>query len=306
MVAGASKSTGAAGREWRDHVWWSADGLRLHARDYQGDSAATGAMPIICLPGLTRNARDFEELAPWIAATAGRRVIAVDWRGRGESGYARDALTYAPLSYVQDVVALLDHAQINRCAMIGTSLGGLVAMLLAAALPERFAGAVLNDVGPVLAEEGLERIRTGIGQSSPQRTWMHAAQAVASSFASIYPDWQLEDWLRFAKRTHRLTPEGRIVADYDGNIAQVLKMSATGNSAPSMWPAFDRLAGSGPVLILRGALSDVLRADDAGVMRSRGGPATTLVEVPGVGHAPTLDEEAARGAIAQWLAALPA
>lgn len=253
------------------------------------------------MPGLARNARDFEDLAPHMAAK--RRVIVIEFRGRGESAYAKDPMTYVPLTYVQDVVALLDDMKIERFATVGTSLGGLVSMLLAATLPGRLIGAVLNDVGPELETAGLERIRDYIGVGGSQPTWVHAARANSELNGAIYPSYDIHDWLRLTKRTHRLTPEGRIVTDYDKQIAAPLR--APGSEAGfDLWPAYQAL-GDIPVLILRGQLSDILAASAAQKMAERLSHAR-WVEVPGVGHAPTMDEGDARAAIDGWLAELPA
>jgi len=283
-----------------DIYWTAADGLRLHARDYASPSGGT-APPILCMPGLARNARDFEALAPHMAAQ--RRVIVIEFRGRGESAYAKDPMTYVPLTYVQDVVALLDELAIARFATVGTSLGGLVSMFLAASLPGRLVGAVLNDVGPELEAAGLDRIRDYIGAGGSQPTWMHAARAYAELNAAVYPDYDIHDWLRITKRTHRLTPEGRIVTDYDKQIAAPLRLAGD-QEGIDLWPAY-RALGDAPVLILRGALSDILAGTAAAKMQATL-PHATLVEVPGVGHAPTMDEPAARAAIDAWIAALPA
>ncbi|WP_432770823.1 MAG: alpha/beta hydrolase [Sphingopyxis sp.] len=288
-------------RDWSDHYWWSGDGVRLHARVYPGPEGSDAAPPILCLPGLARNARDFEALAPHVARH--RKVIVVEFRGRGESAFAKDPMTYVPLTYVQDVVALLGEQGIDRFAAIGTSLGGLVAMLMAASLPGRLVGAVLNDVGPELETAGLDRIRDYIGAGGGQPTWMHAARAVAELNRAIYPGYVIHDWLRLTKRTHRLTPEGRIVTDYDKQIAAPLRVPNADAAGMDMWPAY-RAFGSVPLLILRGELSDILARGAAGRMASEL-PHARLVEVPGVGHAPTLDETEARAAIDAWAADLP-
>lgn len=286
--------------EWRKLVWWSNDGLRLHARVYDPPADADrSAMPVLCLPGLTRNARDFDRIAPYLARH--RRVYAVDFRGRGESGYARDAMTYVPLTYVQDVMALLASEGIGRFAVIGTSLGGIVAMLIAATQHGRVAALVLNDVGPELDPAGLDRIRGYVGQSSNHPTWVHAARAIAAANNHVYPGWGLEDWLVMAKRTHRLTREGRIIADYDSNIAQPFKLPG-GEAGVDLWPAFDSLKDV-PLLILRGALSDILAAGAAERMAARL-PHARLVTIPNVGHAPTLDEAEAVAAIDALFAGL--
>ncbi|MEI4507484.1 alpha/beta hydrolase [Sphingopyxis sp. CCNWLW253] len=289
-------------RDWSDHYWWSSDGVRLHARVYAGPEGSESAPPILCMPGLARNARDFEDLAPHVAQY--RKVIVIEFRGRGESAFAKDPMTYVPLTYVQDVVAMLDELAIGRFAAIGTSLGGLVAMLLAAALPGRIVGAVLNDVGPELQTAGLERIRDYIGAGGSQPTWMHAARAFAELNGAVYPGYEIHDWLRLTKRTHRLTAEGRIVTDYDKQIAAPLRAPGGGDAAMDLWPVY-RALGDVPLLILRGELSDIL-ARSAGEKMVAELPRARLVEVPGVGHAPTMDEPAARAAIDAWAAELPA
>ncbi|KTE09548.1 alpha/beta fold hydrolase [Sphingopyxis sp. H115] len=288
-------------RDWSDHYWWSPDGVRLHARVYAGPEAAAQAPPILCMPGLARNARDFELLAPHLAQY--RKTIVVEFRGRGESAFAKDPMTYVPLTYVQDVVALLDELGIERFATIGTSLGGLVSMLMAATLPGRLTGAVLNDVGPELETAGLERIRDYIGAGGSQPTWMHAARAFSELNAAIYPGYGIHDWLRLTKRTHRLTAEGRIVTDYDKQIAAPLRVPNGGDAGVDLWPAY-RALGDVPLLILRGALSDIL-ARAAGEKMVAELTHARLVEVPGVGHAPTMDEPEARAAIDAWVASLP-
>lgn len=286
---------------WADHYWWSADGIRLHCRLYGATDPEDGQLPILCLPGLTRNARDFDALAPALASAG--PVAAVDFRGRGDSGYAKDAMTYVPLTYVQDVALLLDSLKWQRFAVIGTSLGGLVAMLLAGTMPGRFAGAVLNDVGPELGAAGIARIRSYVGSAPSQPTWLHAARQTADLNAAVFPDYDIHDWLRMVHRTHRLTPEGRIVADYDKQIAAPFRLPG-GEAGIDLWPAFDVLAAH-PLLIVRGALSDILEPATAEKMlaRARDGALCTVARL---GHAPTLDEPEARAAIATWRAKLAA
>jgi pimeloyl-ACP methyl ester carboxylesterase len=280
--------------EFRDIYWWSSDGLRLHARDYPG---ADDAPPVLCLPGLTRNARDFADVARSIAPA--RRVIAVEFRGRGESGYAKDPMSYVPLTYAQDVVALLDDQKIDRFVTIGTSLGGIVTMLLAGLVPGRLAGALLNDVGPEIEPAGLARIRGYVGKPSTWPTWMHAARGVQEGNAAAYPDWGIEQWLAMAKRLYRVNSAGRIVLDYDMKIAEPFRLP--GNEAgPDMWRALAALAGV-PVLVVRGALSDILSARTAERMVATL-PDATLVTVPEIGHAPMLDEPAVQPALRHWLA----
>lgn len=279
---------------YENRYWWSNDGLRLHARDYAARDveAAAGRPPILCLPGLTRNARDFEVLAERLSASW--RVICIDLRGRGESGYAKDPMSYVPLVYVQDVEKLLGELGCDRYVAIGTSLGGIVTLLLAGAARETIVGAVLNDVGPDVDPAGLARIRGYVGKSSSWPTWMHAARAVAEANAAIYPRYAIGDWLAMAKRLYRLNSSGRIVLDYDLKIAEPFRLP--GNEAgPDMWPALDRLAGV-PTLIVRGALSDVLAPGTLDRML-KALPQATLVTVADTGHAPTLDEPEAVAAI---------
>ena len=267
-----------------DGYWWSNDGLRLHYRDYPG-GAGSDRPPLLCLPGLTRNVRDFEGLAERLSGAW--RVIAVELRGRGESAYAKDPMTYVPLTYLQDLEALIGELKLDRFVAVGTSLGGILTMLLATTHPERIAGAVLNDVGPVLEPAGLARIRGYVGRPSSFPTWVHAARAVAEANGDVYPNYAVQDWIAMAKRLYRLTPGGRIVLDYDMKIAEPFRVP--GNEAgPDMWRAYEALRGK-PLLIVRGGGSDILSADSALAMVDRL-PDVELVTVPAVGHAPTLDE----------------
>jgi pimeloyl-ACP methyl ester carboxylesterase len=281
-------------RNYSDGYWWSKDGLRLHYRDYPGRKDRP---PVLCFPGLTRNARDFADLAARLSGDW--RVLCVEFRGRGESAYAKDPMSYAPLIYLQDVEALLAELKIEKFVAIGTSLGGIVTMLLAATDRGKLAGAVLNDVGPELNPQGLARIRSYVGKAAWYPTWMHAARAMAEANADVYPDYGIEEWLRMAKRLHRVSSQGRIVLDYDMKIAEPFRVP--GNEAgPDMWPTIDALAGR-PLLVVRGARSDILRAETADKMVARA-PGTELVTVEQVGHAPTLDEPEAVAGIERLLA----
>lgn len=280
--------------EWSDGYWWSKDGLRLHYRDYPGGD--DGRPPILCIPGLTRNARDFGAVADRLAGQW--RLICVELRGRGESAYAKDPMTYVPLTYLQDLEALIDELKLSRFVAFGTSLGGLLTMLLAATGPGRIAGAILNDIGPVVEPAGLARIRTYVGKQANWPTWLHAARGIQQGNFAVYPDYGIEQWLAMAKRLCRLTPAGRIVYDYDMKLAEPLKLP--GDAAIDMWPAFESLAGR-PVLLLRGQTSDVLSAATAAEMARRV-DGLDYVTVPGVGHAPALDEAESVAAIDRLLA----
>ena len=281
---------------YKDGYWWSPDGLRLHYRDYAGGDDSRP--PLLCLPGLTRNARDFEPLA---ARLAGQwRLICPDMRGRAESAYAKDAMTYVPLVYLQDISRLLADLAITRFVAIGTSLGGVITMLIAATHREWLAGALLNDVGPVLDEGGLARIRSyvGVGRSHP--TWVHAARALAEANGDVYPGYDLEDWLAMAKRLYRLNSGGRIVLDYDMKIAEPIR--AMGSEAGvDMWPVMQAFRDI-PTLLLRGARSDLLSDATARRMATEIGGNAELVTVPDVGHAPTLAEPESAAGIDRLLA----
>ena len=279
---------------FEDKYWLSQDGLRLHYRDYPGREDRP---PILCLPGLTRNARDFEPIAERLAGEW--RIICIELRGRGESAYAKDPVSYAPLVYLQDIGVLLDELALPPLIGIGTSLGGLLLMLMAATRPGCLAGALLNDIGPDIAETGLERIRRTVGTGSAHPTWVHAARAVAEVQGVIYPDYQLEDWLRVAKRLYRLTGQGRIVLDYDQRLAEPLRAPGGAAEGVDLWPAFMAL-GNIPLTLLRGALSDLLTVETAATMQARL-PQLEMVTIPHVGHAPSLEEPAAVAAIDRLL-----
>lgn len=275
---------------YTDGYYWSNDGLRLHYRDYAGGDPARP--PILCIPGLTRNARDFERLADRLAGEW--RVIAVDLRGRGESAYARDPLTYAPLSYIQDLEALIAELSLDRFVLAGTSLGGLLAMHLGAVDPARVAGLIVNDVGPELDELGMARIRSTIGRTSTWPTWVHAARDFAELHRQAFPKWKLEDWLAFAKRMAKIGSAGRIVPDYDMRIAEALR-GASPVAGLDLWSAWQALAGV-PALVVRGERSDILAAETLARMTGAH-PLAEALTVRGIGHAPTLDEPEVTAAI---------
>ncbi len=279
--------------EWSDGYWWSSDGLRLHYRDYAGPASGP---PIICIPGLTRNARDFEGVAERLAGKW--RVICVELRGRGDSAHAKDPMTYVPLTYLQDLEALIAELKLDRFILFGTSLGGLMTMLLAASGRERIAGALLNDIGPAMETRGLDHIRSYVGRARDWPTWLHAARFLAETQRDRYPDWEIDRWLVYAKRLCKLTPGGRIVFDYDMRIAEPFKLPS-GEAGFDLWPAFRALAGI-PSLLLRGELSDLLTAETAARMQDEN-PALESVTIPRVGHAPTLDEPEAADAIDRLL-----
>jgi pimeloyl-ACP methyl ester carboxylesterase len=275
----------------------SPDGLTLHARDYAAASGLARA-PVICIHGLTRNARDFEALAPRIA-TQGRRVLALDVRGRGASAYDPNPAHYIPAVYAGDILALMDALAIARAVFIGTSMGGLITMAIGAMRPGAIAATVLNDIGPEIAPEGLARIAGYVGGGPPIETWDDAAAYARKLNEAAFPHYGPEDWMAFARRIF-VEKDGRPQLDYDPNIAGAFKPPepAPGQPpppAPDLWPLFEGLAAH-PLLTIRGATSDILSPAIAEHMRLAA-PDMDYVEVPGVGHAPMLDESQAVVAI---------
>jgi pimeloyl-ACP methyl ester carboxylesterase len=279
-------------------VWESEDGLRLRYRDYAGGA---GKPPLLCLHALTRNARDFEPLAGRFAGEW--RLIVPDMRGRGQSEYARDPATYQVANYVDDVARLLRQLDCGPVAVVGTSMGGMIAMHMALANAWPLAGVALNDVGPEIDPAGIGRIRQYVGQGGSFETWMHAARHLREPFGKAYPDFQTADWLAFAKRVMVLAGNGRVVFDYDMKIAEPFHAPAP-DAPVDLWPAFRALAGR-PVLAIRGELSDILSAATLKRMKIEV-PEMEACTVPRVGHPPTLEEPEAQAALAAFLAKVAA
>lgn len=287
---------------YADRRWTTADGLSLHARDY-APASGPAKLPVIAIHGLTRNAADFEGIAPLIAA-AGRRVLAINVRGRGQSDRAPDPMTYQPAVYAQDVLALLQQTGIERAVFLGTSMGGLITMALAAIRSKVIAGAIINDVGPEVAKEGLARIAAYSGQSVDTPCWADAAAYARRINEIAFPHYTDSDWDVFARRIFREGTEGAPVLDYDPDIAVPIKAAGAKALVPNLWPMFGRLTKGRPVLLVRGQNSDLLSEKIAAKMRKRA-PRMDFVEVPGVGHAPMLDEPEAKAAIFPFLSELP-
>jgi len=276
------------------------DGLNLFLREYPPTGEARG-LPVLCLHGLTRNSADFEGIAPGIAAL-GRRVLALDIRGRGWSDRDPDPTRYRPDIYVQDVLDALDTLGIARAVFIGTSMGGVITMLVAVQAPARVAAAVLNDVGPELNPAGLARIVNYVGKTEPVRSWDEMAAAVKASQGIAFPDADDAFWQTFARRVAQQLPDGSIALAYDPAIAKAIARPQP-VPPPSLIPLFEALAKM-PVLVIRGALSDVLSPEGVAVMRNIK-PDLETAEVPRVGHAPTLEEPEARNALAAFLVRVP-
>ena len=280
---------------YNDCYFEVSDGLKLHYRDYPGSDSRP---PLLCLHGLTRNARDFAHFAERYSPEF--RVIVLEFRGRGLSDPDPQPMRYNPLTYAGDVLQLLDQLQVPRTIFVGTSLGGLVTMAIAAMAPEKIAAAILNDVGPELGEVGIDRIMAYLGKDRRFQTWEEAAQAVSISQGPSFPDYKKEDWLRMARRNCR-EKDGEIVFDYDMAIVEPFR---SGSPVPKvdMWPLFVALAQK-PLLVIRGEISELLSADTFERMKEAA-PDMQFATVPGIGHAPELTEPEAASAIEAFLANL--
>lgn len=272
-----------------DRFFSSPDGLRLHYRDYAGPATA---VPVLCIPGLTRNTRDFEDLAPRLAVT--RRVLAVDLRGRGDSDRDSDWHHYQPAIYLEDLRSLLADAGVPRVVVVGTSLGGIMGMAMAAHLPGVVAGLVLNDIGPEFGPEGIARVNAFAGTIQPVERWEDAASQVKAVMAHAMPDFPDHDWVRVARRMYRVRPDGTLVPDMDAGIATALR-AGVGSNDVSLWSLFEA-ARPLPVAVLRGELSDLLLPDTVRRMQEMKPDLITAV-VPRRGHVPLLDEPESLAAI---------
>jgi pimeloyl-ACP methyl ester carboxylesterase len=271
----------------------SQDGLDLYYRKYGG--AGAGRMPVLCLAGLVRNSKDFHELAMRLARD--RRVLVPDYRGRGRSARDPNWRNYRPETYISDALDLLTVAGVDRVVIIGTSLGGLLAMGIAALRPNCLAGVILNDIGPEIAPDGYRRIMSYVSADRPQPDWPSAIADMKQTFNG-YPSQSPEQWQRLAEGTYRLGHDGLLHFDWDVAVKRGLKASQ--ERFPDLWPLY-RALGDRPALVLRGALSDVLNAETFERM-AREKPDLLRAVVPDVGHVPVLDEKEARIAIDEFFA----
>lgn len=281
--------------------WTSRDGLSLYARDYPA-AGGEGGLPVVCLHGLTRNSKDFEDIAPVIAGW-GRRVIVPDVRGRGQSDWDPIPKNYQPKTYARDVIEMMAALEMPQAIFLGTSMGGLITMTMMAVRPGAVAAAILNDVGPAIAPEGIARILSYAGKKPEVRNWNDAAAYVRRTNAVAFPNHGDEDWHRFAQRTFRQGSTGPEL-DYDPAISVPLSKPPP---RLSIWIAgllFRRLARKRPTLLIRGEISDIISPAIAERMQ-RIAPRLQRVDVPGVGHAPMLIEPEAVDAIEQFLRTVP-
>jgi pimeloyl-ACP methyl ester carboxylesterase len=289
---GAETGMAAAGRSL---FVTAQDGLRLHVRAY--GARASGALPVVCLPGLARTAADFKSLATTLSSD--RQVLAVDYRGRGRSDYDHNPANYNLQVELADLLAVLTALGIGRAIFIGTSRGGILTMLLAVARPTAIAGCVLNDIGPVIELSGLMRIKSYVGKLPQPTSFREAADVLQQRFGSHFPKWGDADWLAFARRTFK-EANGRIVPDYDIKLATILDGITPEHPLPPLWKEFDALARV-PVMVVRGTNSDILSAATVEAMRARR-RSLDVIEVADEGHAPRLIDQQTAGRIAAFVA----
>jgi pimeloyl-ACP methyl ester carboxylesterase len=274
------------------HYYQSSDGLNIFYRDYGGQNDGT---PVICLPGLTRNSRDFDDLANYLSNR--RRVITVDFRGRGFSDYDPTWQNYHPLTYVADIWTLLDLLSIRKVIVVGTSLGGLCAMVMAAQQGERIAGVVMNDIGPEINPAGIARISEYTGRAAPVTSWTEAAQQTKEIYGEWLPGLSDDDFMRLARRGFREIDSDIPRLDMDANIGQAIREVGPQKGDP--WELFSALQDV-PVTLLWGVLSDVLTEDIIEKMKVAK-PDIEVTAVANRGHVPLLDEPESLSAIDEFL-----
>jgi pimeloyl-ACP methyl ester carboxylesterase len=276
--------------------WFDGQGgLRLFSRVYAGPGA--DAPVVLCLHGLKRNGRDFEDLAPHLAARC--RVIVPDVRGRGFSARDPNSGNYQIPVYMKDVLTLLAGLGASRVAIIGTSMGGLIGMMLAATQPGLVSRLVLNDVGPEVDPAGLERIRGYAGRAAPVRSWAEAVAQVRAVYGPAWPGLDEARWERIARLSYRANAQGVPEADADPLIGEAVRNSSS--AVPDLWPLWGALVKT-PTLAIRGARSDILSAATLARMQ-RAKPDLEVLEVANRGHAPMLDEPECLAAIDEFLGA---
>ena len=274
--------------QFSDVFCQSADGLKLQAKVIGPDNAA---LPVLCLPGLTRTTDDFDDIARAIATSpsAPRKVVAVDYRGRGLSDYDPDPAKYAVPVELGDVLAIAASLGITRAILLGTSRGGLISMALAAAQPQLLAGVILNDIGPALEMEGLIKIKGYIANPPPRQTWDEAARGLKELFGSVFPSLTDADWMTWAHRAFREKAGGGLERTYDLKLAHTLDGLDPASPLPQVWELFDAMAGV-PLMLIHGGLSDLLSVQGVQDMIARR-PDIDLVTVPDQGHAPLLADK---------------
>lgn len=295
---------------YQEHRFTSHDGLSLYYREYGASEDV-----VVCLPGLTRNCKDFEQLAEHLAARY--RVITPDLRGRGQSDRDPKWKRYLPPTYVRDMWTLLDGLNIDRAVIIGTSLGGLMAMIMADQQPQRLRGVVLNDVGPEVPPEAIARILQYAGRTPAQEDWEAATSLAKQNYAVAYPNADDDFWAVQARMAWAEQADGTVTPDYDPKIGDALRQASRAGGlirflqrigirrikGVNLDPWENFKAMDMPVLVIRGGISDILPPETIAAMKEIK-PDLVVCEVPDRGHAPTLDEPEARAAIDQFLTGL--
>lgn len=265
------------------------DGLKLHVRCY---AAVTEPhrLPVVCLPGLARTGADFHRLAVALSEHPAkpRQVFALDYRGRGRSDYDPDPANYNVAVELNDVLTVLAALAVGRAVFIGTSRGGILTMLLAATGSKIVAGAVLNDIGPVVELQGLMRIKSYVGKLPQPANFEEAGEMLRRLFAAQFTGLAPAEWTAFAERTFE-ERDGKLVPSYDRALAHTLAAFEVDQPFPQLWSQFDALAGV-PLMVIRGQNSDLLSPNTVAVMRQRR-PDLVFAEVAGQGHAPLLAED---------------
>lgn len=276
-------------QSFRDVFCQSADGLKLHAKVIGPDNG--GTLPVLCLPGLTRTTDDFDDIARAIATNQAtpRKVVSVDYRGRGLSDYDPDPAKYAVPVELGDVLTIAASLGITRAILLGTSRGGLISMALAAAQPQLLAGVILNDIGPALEIGGLMKIKGYIANPPPRQTWDEAARGLKELFANVFPSLSDAEWMAWARRAFREKAGGGLERTYDLKLSHTLDGLDPANPLPQVWELFNKLA-SVPLMLIHGGLSDLLSRQGVQDMIARR-PDIDLVTVADQGHAPLLADK---------------
>jgi pimeloyl-ACP methyl ester carboxylesterase len=282
---------------YRDLFVSSSDGLRLYARDYGAD--LNPAVPIVCLPGLARTSEDFHELATVLSTDIShpRRVLSIDYRGRGRSDWDKDWRHYDVRVELNDLLQVLITTGISEAIFVGTSRGGLITMALSAMKPSLIRGVVLNDIGPVIEGRGIARIKGYVGKLPPPRDLTEAGQILKQISEAQFPKYTDAQWRRLAEGTWR-EEKGRLVLRYDPALVKMLDAIDLGMPLPDLWPLFEGLR-SFPVLAIRGANSDMLSAQTLRLMADAH-PALAVLTAPDEGHAPAIEGKIV-GAIIEFI-----
>ncbi len=284
------KGTQTPMKNYKDFYYTSTDGLRLYARDYShAIQKKSQTKTILCMHGLSRNSADFEGICEQLADKY--RLIVVDQRGRGLSDYDPNPEHYTPFVYVEDMFQLLETLKLSSVILLGTSMGGIIAMMMAAMKPEQIEALIINDIGPDIATKGLNRLKQYVGKPALVTNWEEAAKRTAEINAIAFPDASKDDWLQFAKRLYHEDDTGRPVLAYDPNIAIPFKKvnSAEGkDESPDLWPVYEQIVDK-PLLLIRGELSDIIDMACVKKMQQKK-PDIEILHIPNVGHAPLLSE----------------